>query len=141
MLGKGGFGTVYSGVRVRDMKQVAIKHVAKAKVTEWSTLSGCKVPLELKLLHTVQPVPGVICLLDFYKRHDSYIYVLERPAHSKDLFDFIPERRALHEEVAKHFFRQVVETVLACHARGIVHRDIKDENLLVDMKTGELGLS
>jgi len=140
VLGKGGFGTVYAGLRVRDSRPVAIKHVAKAKVTEWSVLSGRRVPLELKLLYSVQSVPGVIQLLDFYERQDSYIYVMERPNHSKDLFDYITERRALHEEIAKHFFQQVVNTVISCHARGVVHRDIKDENLLVDLKTGQLKL-
>jgi len=140
VIGKGGFGTVYAGLRVRDNRPVAIKHVAKVKVAEWAVLAGQRVPLELKLLHSVQSVPGVIQLLDFYERSDSYIYVMERPHQSKDLFDYITERRALHEEVAKYFFQQVVATVLSCHARGVVHRDIKDENLLVDMKTGQLKL-
>ena len=142
MIGKGGVGTVYSGLRLRDNKQVAVKHVARNKVTEWGDElgTGRKIPLELKLLQAVQAVDGVIQLLDYYERADSFIYVMEKPMNSKDLFDFITEQKVLEESLAKKFFGQVVETVLACHARGVIHRDIKDENLLVDLTTGQLKL-
>ena len=48
-------------------------------------------PLELKLLQNVQSVQGVIKLLDFFEKADSFIYVLEKPSNSKDLFDFITD--------------------------------------------------
>jgi len=140
VLGRGGFGTVYAGVRVMDGAPVAIKHVAKNKVTDWTTLVGRKVPMELKLLHSVQSVEGVIKLLDFYERNDSFIYVMERPSDCKDMFDFITEKKYLEESLARNFFRQIVATVLACHSKGVIHRDIKDENILVDLITGKLKL-
>merc|ERR1712176_66058 len=119
---------------------VAIKHVAKNKVTEWTNLVGKKVPMELKLLNQLQNVEGVIKLLDFFERSDSFIYVMERPSDCKDMFDFITEKKYLEETLARNFFRQIVETVAACHSKGVIHRDIKDENILVDMNTGKLKL-
>lgn len=37
--------------------------------------------------------------------------------------------------VSVRFFRQIVEALLFVHAHGVVHRDIKDENIVVDTRT------
>jgi len=140
VLGKGGFGTVYAGKRSRDGRPVAIKHVARNKVSSWATYGGRRVPMELKLLHSVQAVEGVIKLIDFYERSDSFIFVMEKPENTKDLFDVITDKKFLEEDIARNFFRQIVETVMACHAKGVIHRDIKDENILVNLETGKLKL-
>jgi len=140
VLGKGGFGIVYAGIRSKDGLKVAIKHVAKAKIKEWGHISDDRVPMEVSLLHLLKNIPGIVKLVDYFERHDSFIIVMERPEPCKDLFDFITEKGVLEEQLARNFFRQVVETVIACQRAGIIHRDIKDENLLVDLKNFNLKL-
>lgn len=97
--------------------------MAKEKITGWDHQSNTtRIPLEISLLRKVTAVPGVIRLIDWYERPDSFIIVMERPEPVKDLFDFITEKGVLDEKLSRLFFRQVVETVIACHKVGVIHR-------------------
>jgi len=113
-------------------------------------------------MQRVGHVQGVIRLLDHYNMKTSssssfspsggsapasassirggYVLVMERPPNTKDLFDYITDSGSLSEDVSRDFFRQIVEMVVAMHACGVVHRDLKDENILVNTETGRVHL-
>ncbi|KAL5015528.1 hypothetical protein ScPMuIL_009798 [Solemya velum] len=140
LLGSGGFGTVYAGTRRRDNMSVAIKQIAREKVSDWGVINGHPVPMEICLLKKVLNIPGVVLMLDWYEMKDSFVIVMERPEPVKDLFDYITEKGPLDEVSSRDFFRQIVDILINIHRVGVVHRDIKDENILVDLKSGHLKL-
>uniref|UniRef100_A0A672HVN9 Serine/threonine-protein kinase n=1 Tax=Salarias fasciatus TaxID=181472 RepID=A0A672HVN9_SALFA len=141
LLGSGGFGSVFSGQRLSDGLEVAIKQVSNDRVGTWTRLVNevDPVPMEILLLQRLTEFGGhrgVVRLLDWFRvKGRGFLLVLERPPHSQDLFDFITERGALPERLARRFLGQIVDTLLFVHAHGVLHRDIKDENVVVDTRT------
>ncbi|KAK3864049.1 hypothetical protein Pcinc_030232 [Petrolisthes cinctipes] len=131
VLGEGGFGRVYAGFRIKDNLPVAVKQVSKSKVPSWGTINGERVPLEICLLRKVSHIPGVIKLITWFELPEGFFIVMERPENVKDLFDYITDKKHLSETESRHLFRQVVDVVRQCHGAGVIHRDIKDENLLI----------
>ncbi|NXG19716.1 PIM1 kinase, partial [Grallaria varia] len=116
--------------------QVAIKRVPRAGIAQWGTLpDGASVPLELLLLLRVSSTGfgGVVQLLDWFELPDSFVLVMERPERSRDLWDLLREQQFLTEDVARGLFHQVLEAVQHCSSCGVLHRDIKAENIVIDM--------
>jgi serine/threonine protein kinase len=49
-----------------------------------------------------------------------------------ELFDFVALTGAYKEDVARYYFRQLIEGLDSVHQKGITHRDLKPENILYD---------
>ena len=136
-LGKGGHGEVYSAVRRKDGKKVAIKRIKKRNCEKRRRK---KLPSEVSILQQLQDVPGVVPLLDYHQSEGSHYIVMER-FPCKDMFDFISEHPSgVGENVARDMFKQIVEIVQHCRKKGFVHGDIKDENMLINTETKEINL-
>jgi protein-serine/threonine kinase len=63
---------------------------------------------------------------------DRYIGIVLEYASGGELFDYILNHRYLKDNSARRLFAQLVSGVGYLHKRGIVHRDLKLENLLLD---------
>jgi len=91
-------------------------------------------------MYRVAECKGCIKILDFIEKHNSYLIFMERPSKCVDMWDFIDQHGPLNEKLAKKFFTQILSACLDMKAKGVLHRDIKDENILVDLSTFELKL-
>ncbi|KAK3515939.1 hypothetical protein QTP86_020333, partial [Hemibagrus guttatus] len=141
LLGTGGFGSVFAGVRKADEQPVAIKVLAKDPYDEFITIPGetLKLPREVALMKMMSKPPhceNVVEMLEWFQTADIYILVLERPVPCMDLYQFHKlNNRRLSEPVAREVMWQVVQAAHHCHLRGVLHRDIKPMNILINPDT------
>lgn len=139
VIGEGGFGSVCASTCRLSRDPVAIKIVPKSKVFSWSRIGQQVVPKEVALLNGLKH-KYIIKMVDYFEDRDSCYIVMERPEKYIDLFDYISGKRVVSARSARFLFRQVVEAVQYCMSMGVLHRDEKDENILIDLKTSQIKL-
>ncbi|KAL6485206.1 hypothetical protein MHYP_G00072510 [Metynnis hypsauchen] len=145
-LGEGGFGSVFKGIRVSDGLQVAIKLVSKRETDRYlqSPVESKAVPVEVALMQIMNQPPvckNIIQLIEWFDEPERYILILERPDPCMDFRRFLKNHgNCMDEETARAIMIQVVEAVSQCRMRGVLHRDIKERNLLINTDTSEVKL-
>ncbi|XP_037617609.1 calcium-dependent protein kinase 1-like isoform X5 [Sebastes umbrosus] len=138
MLGEGGYGAVFAGHRKDDHLPVAIKHIRRFHCTTVD-LDGVitAIPTEVALLLHLKPAAAgtsaVVSLLDWYNLGNELILVLERPVPCMDLYDYLESiQLPIEEKIARIITKQLVEGLQEVQSRGVFHRDIKTENILIE---------
>ncbi|XP_066214287.1 serine/threonine-protein kinase MARK2-like, partial [Saccopteryx leptura] len=134
-LGTGGFATVKLARHVPTGMLVAVKILSIKSFNP-------KVFREVELLKSLNH-PNVVKLVEVIVT-DSTLFIVMEFVSGGDLSNYLPSNRPSTESEARHIFRQLISAVQYCHRLGIVHRDLKLENVLVDahrnIKVTDFGL-
>ena len=138
-LGKGGYATVYEAVERATGARVAVKAMAGSEAWERAldeadvlrelharTPSGSERPHGARHIVGLSGVVGSALVLE---------YVDTGGERWRSVYP-----RFSHDE-ARRYMRRLVKAVAHSHALGIIHRDIKPDNVLYDARTGAVRLA
>ena len=131
LIGAGGMGEVYEAHDLELNEDIAIKAVRAAMAT---TGSYERLKREINLARQI--THRNICRTFDLGRHDTatgaVLFVTMELLRGKTLARLIGERGRFTPAEALPIVEQIAAGLSAAHARGIVHRDLKSENVIVD---------
>ncbi|MBI4863371.1 MAG: serine/threonine protein kinase [Candidatus Riflebacteria bacterium] len=141
LLGSGGMGEVYLSRDQQFDRLVAVKVLNVSAREDPELLSRFRREAECasRLSH-----PNLVKLYD-YGEHDGAPFIVMQYVDGESLADLIKRRRRLEPLSALKTAREVLEALVVCHEAGILHRDVKPGNIIID-RSGrahlvDLGLS
>lgn len=138
-IGIGSYGYVVYAQRIKDSRDVAIKLIEKRLIdpNELVCIRGkLKYPSEAYYLMMFDH-PNIIKYIGLFEDSNTFYLVTEYPnipasSASTDLFTFIENNPKIPDSLIINIFSQVLVAIKYIHGLGIVHGDVKDENILIN---------
>jgi len=129
IVGRGGFSSVHKGLHIATSLPVAVKVIDKLRMRDPKDRD--RVDREMRVMRQLSGHIGIAQLLECAET-PQYLYIIMEYCAGGSLLDYVREKRRLSETKACSLFQQILAALEHCHGRGVVHRDIKLENILLD---------
>ncbi|CAH1244165.1 NEK8 [Branchiostoma lanceolatum] len=143
VVGRGAYGTVYLCKRLDAQKEVIIKQIPIEQMTKDERQSALNEVRVLSMLHH----PNIIEYYESFLEDKALMIVMEY-APGGTIFEYLQQRgnALLDEEEILQFFVQMLLSLQHVHAKQILHRDLKTQNILLNrkknvVKIGDFGIS
>ncbi|MFO0599179.1 MAG: protein kinase [Myxococcaceae bacterium] len=127
-LGAGGMGAVLAATDVQSGERVAIKTLAMQLIEQPEFVRRFKREAELLSRLSHPGLPPFVAIAD----HDGMPFFVMKLIDGRTLGDILKEKKRLVATEALPLLRQLAEVMEYLHSRGVVHRDLKPDNLMID---------
>ncbi|XP_053986837.1 serine/threonine-protein kinase unc-51 isoform X2 [Hylaeus anthracinus] len=118
LIGHGAFAVVFRGRHRKKLNFiVAIKSITKKSLAKSQNLLG----KEIKIL----------------KESNHNVFLVMEYCNGGDLADYLSAKGTLSEDTIRVFLKQLAGAMKALHAKGVVHRDLKPQNILLSHNCGK----
>jgi tRNA A-37 threonylcarbamoyl transferase component Bud32 len=128
VLGEGAYGKVLHATHIMTGQKVAMKTFEKAKLVD--LVARKRVSREIRILKYLDH-PNIVQLYEVIDQPQRR-YIIMEFASGGDLCKYVRDCKRLSENESHRIFCQILSGVAHCHEKGIVHRDIKLDNILLD---------
>ena len=136
-LGAGGFAVVYLVRDVHLKRKLAVKVLSPDLITSHTTLERFR----REAATIAQLSHPHIVPLHFVGQKDDLVYLAMEAIDGGSLADRLERERQLPIDDAARILGEVASGLAHAHKRGVVHRDVKPQNVLLDSESGRALLS
>lgn len=126
-LGTGLFGTVY---KCKHKKTGVIRAIKRIKKDHKNAKSLDSLLKDVEVLKTLDH-PNIIKVYEFYQDEQAF-YIVTDLCSGGELFEQIIKEKNFNERKAAELMRQMLSAMAYCHEKGLVHCDLKPENVMFE---------
>lgn len=126
-IARGGMGVVYKAKQIRLNRTIALKMILKGQFA--SKLEVTRFYTEAKAIAALEH-PGIISIYDVDCLDDNHFYTMNF-VNGQSLAKHF-NNRASQEQEAIRIVRDIANAMSHAHSKGVIHRDLKLENVLID---------
>ncbi|KAM9821432.1 serine/threonine-protein kinase ULK1a isoform 1-T1 [Syngnathus typhle] len=126
LIGHGAFAVVFKGRHKEKHEwEVAVKCINKKNLAKSHSLLG----KEIKILKELKD-ENIVRLLD-YQEIGGCVYLVMEYCNGGDLAEYLQSKGTLSEDTIRVFFQQIAQAMKVLQSKGILHRDLKPQNILL----------
>ncbi|MEG4084440.1 serine/threonine-protein kinase [Microcoleus sp. POL10_C6] len=129
-LGEGGFGVTYLAQKAQNRQRVVIKTLKDDLLRDPNFAWFRDKFRDEALLLSLCRHPNIV-QIDNYFTHGNLPCIAMEYVAGEDLWKWVEKRGFMSETEALNYIRKVGEAVIVVHEKGLLHRDIKPQNIMV----------